>query len=136
MSVISVSGMTLMPRTSGTPGDEIGVKMEFGPNAFARLLAKIAHGFFMVAELGDVEAYLPRGILSKGESVGRWVGGAPDQTVEGRGLHGVNLLRTEAGEIHVRVRLFLQLGGPEHLVVAGRVLEPSKRPTRIVAVRC
>ena len=37
------------------------------------------------------------------------------------------------GEIHVRIRLFAQLGGPEYLVVAGRIIgTPADKPFAIV----
>ena len=59
-----------------------------------------------------------------GEGIGWFVGGAPDITLPGEGFHEFAVHEMEGGLIHVRVRLFAQLGGPEYLVVAGRRIEP------------
>jgi hypothetical protein len=101
--------------------------------AFARMLAKIAHGFVAASELGDVEAFLPRPLFSQDEEIGRWVGGAPDISVGSDGLHGVNLAISN-GIILVRVRLFAQLGGPEYLVIAGRLIKPEVTTSSIATI--
>jgi hypothetical protein len=103
---------------------KVGVEVSVDVYAFARLLGKIAHGFVAAADLGPVETPLPAALFAEGESIGWWVGGAPDVTLTREGLHGVGLSFVD-DSIHVRIRLFAQFGGPEYLVVAGRKFRPS-----------
>lgn len=139
---VIVSGAWTIPVSAATfdaaarrvgQGDTL-LRVSLDVYAFARLLAKIAHGFVAIADIGDVEAFLPGPMFASDESIGRWVGGAPDMKVVAEGLHGVCLEVIE-GEIHVRVRLFAQLGGPEYLVVAGRLIEPSPQDMPIVTIQ-
>jgi hypothetical protein len=121
--VVSVAAATLEAAARRVGQGDIAVRASLDIYAFARLLAKIAHGFLAVADLSDVEAFLPGAMFASDESIGKWVGGAPDVKISAEGLHGVHLELVE-GEIHVRVRLFAQLGGPEYMVIAGRLIEP------------
>jgi hypothetical protein len=118
-------GAKTLPQTSTRfGGAQVNVQVCLDIYAFARILGKIAHGFVSAADMGDVVTHLPAAILAQDESIGWWVGEAPDITVESQGLHGVKLSVSD-GNVHVRIRLFAQLGAPEYLVVAGRLVEPS-----------
>ena len=105
-------------------GMPVGVSIEIDPYAFARMIGKIAHGFVAASDLGPIETRLPAAILESGESIGWFVGGAPDITITKAGLHGVEVHVID-GMVQVRVRLFAQMGAPEYLVVAGTVYEPK-----------
>jgi hypothetical protein len=118
-----VGASSLVQASNRLGGAKVSVELVVDIYTFARMLGKIAHGFVAAADLGDVQTELPAAVLSDGEAIGWWVGGAPDVTIEGEGLHGVSLSVVN-GEVHVRVRLFAQLGGPEYLVIAGRLIEP------------
>lgn len=122
--LILVSAATNADAARQIGEEAVGVRIRLNIYAFARMLAKIAHGFVAVADCGAVECFLPGPMFAKDESIGRWVGGAPDITVPAEGTHGVRIDLVD-GELHVRIRLFAQLGGPEYLVVAGRLIEPS-----------
>lgn len=130
---ISVSAATLDAAARRVGQGDTLLRVSLDVYAFARLLAKIAHGFVAVADVGDVEAFLPGAMFASDESIGRWVGGASDMKVAAEGLHGVRLEVIE-GEIHVRVRLFAQLGGPEYLVVAGRLIKPGAHARPIATI--
>jgi hypothetical protein len=101
----------------------VGVQAFIDVYAFARMLAKIAHGFVVSAGLSDIELELPSAIFADGESIGWWVGGAPDVTIREHSLHVVRVSIVE-GIVQVRIRLFAQFGGPEYLVIAGRQIKP------------
>lgn len=118
-------GASSLPQASSRLGNS-RVKVQVGVDvyAFARMVGKIAHGFAAAADLGDLQSDLPAAVLADDESIGWWVGGAPNITIKGEGLHGGSVSVIN-GVVHVRVRLFAQLGGPEYLVVAGRLIEPS-----------
>jgi hypothetical protein len=118
---ISVSAAT-MQMAAEKFGENAGVQVTLDIYAFARMLAKIAHGFAAAADLGDVESFLVGPMFADDESIGEWVGGAPDVTLGTEGLHAVNV-RVIDGQVQVRIRLFAQLGGPEYLVVVGRLLD-------------
>jgi hypothetical protein len=106
--------------------EEVGIRLELDIYAFARLLAKIAHGFVAGAGIdGAIGTELPSAMFAEGEVVGWWVGGAPDITLPEDGLHAVGTSVAD-GNIHVRIRLFAQLGGPEYLVIAGRRIGPTE----------
>jgi hypothetical protein len=122
--IVPVGSVTMQEASAHAGGDYFGIREEIDVYAFARLLAKIAHGFLAAADLGDVEVFLPSGILGAGEGIGRWVGGAPDRTLPDIGLHHVAINLVD-GTVQVRIKLFAQLGGPEYLVVAGRLINPS-----------
>jgi len=118
-------GASSLPQASSRFGNS-QVKVQVGVDLykFARMVGKIAHGFAAAADLGDVESNLPAAVLAEDESIGWWVGGAPNKTIKDEGLHGFGVYVID-GVVHVRVRLFAQLGGPEYLVVAGRLIDPS-----------
>lgn len=124
VKAILVSPVTLDVASRRIGGGGTGVQVEIDVYAFARLLAKIAHGFVAAADLGAVEAFLPEPMFADDESIAQWVGGAPDVKVGTDGLHG-SMVEVVDGVIHVRIRLFAQLGGPEYLVIAGRLIDPS-----------
>jgi hypothetical protein len=130
--IVSVSATTLQAAASRVAQGEIGVRNSLDIYAFAKLLAKIAHGFVAIADLGNVEVYLPGAMFASDESIGKWVGGAPDEKLTAEGLHACRIEIIE-GEILVRIRLFAQLGGPEYLVVAGRLIDhPGTEPFVII----
>jgi hypothetical protein len=131
-----VGGSTLQEAALRAGLTKAGVRLEVDVYAFARLLAKIAHGFVAAADLGPIETSLPNSILEAGESVGWWVGGAPDETIGTEGLHGVRILVVD-GIVNVRIRLFAQLGGPEYLVIAGRQIipDPGREPNATIEPR-
>jgi hypothetical protein len=119
-----VGETTLAHASARLDAAEVGVEVSVDVYAFARLLGKIAHGFAMASDLGDVESSLPAAIFEEGESIGWWVGGAPDVTLTGEGLHAV-AVSVDDGVILVRVRLFAQFGAPEYVIVAGRLIQPT-----------
>ncbi len=119
-----VGGSTLPEASARFGAKRVGVEISLDVYAFARMLGKIAHGFVAASDLGDVATELPAAIFEDAESIGWWVGGAPDVTVSGDGLHGVHVSLVD-GMVQVRVRLFAQLGGPEYLVIAGRLIQPT-----------
>jgi len=131
--MIPVSAATFDAATRRVGQGDILLRVELDIYAYAKLLAKIAHGFVAVSDLGDIETYLPRAMFASDESIGRWVGGAQEMKVAGEGLHGVHVEVID-GEIHVRVRLFAQLGGPEYLVVAGRLINPDVNAKPIATI--
>lgn len=114
-------------------GVPVGIRLEGDVYAFARMIGKIAHGFVAAANLGDVATELPSLLRAPGEAIGWSVGGAPDILLTEPGLHAVGLAVID-GVVQVRVRLFAQLGGPEYLVVAGRIIEPGPADTPHVTI--
>ena len=119
-----VGSSTLGEASSRLNVPKVGVAVSVDAYAFARLLGKIAHGFVAAADLGDIETELPTAMFAADESIGRWVGGAPDVTIHDHALHGVQASLVE-GMVHVRIRLFAQFGGPEYLVIGGRLIKPT-----------
>ena len=118
-------------RRSG--GAEVGVELSVDAYAFARMIGKIAHGFAAAADLGSVETELPAFLRADDESIGWLVGGAPDISLTQPSLHAADV-RVIDGVVHVRVRLFAQLGGPEYLVLAGRLFEPGPNDVPSVSI--
>ena len=93
--------------------------------AFARMLAKIAYGFAVVAvgcDLTKIEqVHVLPAILGQSTDVGRWVGGSGgDEPSAVSDLHYVSLA-LNGDEIVVRVRLFARYNAPEYLVAVGRM---------------
>jgi hypothetical protein len=106
------------------------------PNIFARLLAKIAHGY-AVAVLGsrNFKPLLPNLILGKTNTANYWVGG--DQEVppvsEEPILHDVRARRCTVDGVKtyfvVTIRLFAFLRTPIYHVVTGEVDGPAQKVT-------
>jgi hypothetical protein len=119
-------GLATLPASSSQlDGGQVGVQVPMDVYAFARMLAKIAHGFVAGAGIdGDIETELPSAMFADGELLGWWVGGAPDVTLLDPGLHLVRVSVVD-GDVQVRIRLFAQFGGPEYLVIAGRRVNPT-----------
>jgi hypothetical protein len=103
----------------------VAVQVEVDPYAYARMIGKIAHGFVAASDLDDVATGLPAAILASDESIGWYVGSAPDVTITARDHLHVVEVHVVDGMVQVRVRLFAQLGGPEYLVLAGSLYEPA-----------
>ena len=120
-------GSSTLPALGNELGlEEVGIRLELDIYAFARLLAKIAHGFVAGAGFdGSIGTELPSAMFAEGELVGWWVGGAPDITLPEAGLHAVGTSLVD-GKIQVRIRLFAQFGGPEYLVIAGWPMGPTE----------
>ena len=114
-------------------GASVGVQLSVDAYAFARMIGKIAHGFAAAADLGSVETELPAFLRNDGESIGWLVGGAPDISLTKAGLHAAEVRVIDA-VVQVRVRLFAQLGGPEYLVLAGRLFEPGPNDAPSVSI--
>jgi hypothetical protein len=102
-----------------------GVRFTCDTKAYARLLAKIAHGI-LVAHLG-VNGFRPRLrclILGEDDDFMRLVGGfceeipKPEKT---DGFHKIHATRHE-GDWIVQIQLFSEFGGPVNYVVAGACL--------------
>jgi len=100
--------------------DYIGVRLEYEPILFARMLAKIGFGMavFSLGLNAIRENYVLPAILGKTQDVGRWVGSEESVPVNPtHGLHAVDV-RAIGKEIQARIRLFAQFQQAEYLVIA------------------
>jgi hypothetical protein len=114
-------------------GTAVGVQLSVDAYAFARMIGKIGFGFAVAADLGSVATDLPACLRADDESIGWLVGGAPDISLPETGLHAADVSVVD-GIVHVRVRLFAQLGAPEYLVLAGRLFDPGPDDARSVSI--
>lgn len=97
--------------------------MQYDPTDFARMLAKIGYGV-AVAEHGVdafAEVFVAPLILGRQKDAARWVG-----TWDGIPRNRAPLLHSvvtvlHGDRVHAHVRLFAGFGGPEYLVVVGRL---------------
>lgn len=91
----------------------------FRPDAFCRMLAKIAHAF-TVAELGlgNFEPFLPDVVLGKNPDLGSFVGGFQGDEPRTDDLHTLRFAGM-APLIVVEVRLYAKYGAPGYAVVTG-----------------
>lgn len=130
MSGIQIGGPSIVDVGRKLSAQSVFTDVKFEPvGAFARMLAKIAYGFAVVAARCDFglfeEVYVLPAILGKSEDVGRWVGGSTDdQLIAMNDLHHLKLGLVD-GEILVYVKLFAQYGAPEYVVVVGRTPKKS-----------
>jgi hypothetical protein len=109
--------------------DAIYSTINYEPAAFARMIAKIAFGFTVVAvgcDLSQIqEAYVLPAILGQTNDIGRWVGCADEKNLTpGEDLHKIQMA-VDNGEVTMSVRLFAELNAPEYLVVVGRISKNS-----------
>lgn len=137
---IRLVGRTTLPELrTQLGGAEPSIEASMDVYSFARMIGKIAHGFAATVGAGvvddvDVECLLPSALLAEDESIGQWVGGAPDVSIPEEGLHNV-IVHSVNDHLHVRVRLFAQFGGPEYLVIAGRLSKPASGVGPVVTIR-
>lgn len=97
---------------------------EFEPLRFARMLAKIAHGF-AVGELG-LDGFTPNTLgLIRGETdnYAQFVGGGIGDSFDNAGLHNINrYTHNDTGDIAITIRLFASLSAPIYHVLVGRLV--------------
>ncbi len=93
-------------------------------NTFAKLLAKIAHGF-LVCELGidNFQPLVTELVLGKTDEYWPWVGGTVDWLIPEptEDLIQVHSYHHKSGYVVVRIRIFPNLGAPTYHVVAGKI---------------
>jgi hypothetical protein len=114
----------VLPRIAREHGyDYVGLRLDYEPIEFARVITKIAYGV-TVLRLGlDAidDAYVLPAILGDTKHVSKWVGcAASEPVVPTTGLHGFQL-EIRDGEIHAFIRLFAQFDAPEYHVIVGRM---------------
>lgn len=127
-TLFSMGGLTIPELGRQLAADGITMEFSYEPiGAFARMLAKIAYGFAVVAAGCDLtqfeDVYVLPAMIAGGNDIGRWVGGSrrsePPVT---NYLHYITLSLSD-GEIIVYVRLFARYNAPEYCVVVGRLRE-------------
>jgi hypothetical protein len=112
--------------------DGVHKRIELDIVAFARMLAKIAHGLAVASYglNGLTEFYLPPVIRGLTDKVGRWVGcmGDPVRPGTPEGLtivrfHRERLIQDgiQVAELWATIRLFAHWDSPEYTVIVGRV---------------
>lgn len=106
-----------------TPGIKATVA-GLDPLQYSRMLAKIALGFnvWMIG-LDAFEPMVRRFIRGEAnEELGHWIGGAPDEPIDGAVLHDLRHSFTPyrgATYASARIRLFALWGGPSYDVIVG-----------------
>lgn len=113
-----------------SPGDKDGMYIApLNPNAYARMLAKIAHAY-AVAELGEsaFKPVLRRFIRGKQKGPSSyWVGGELNLPAAEPHLHDIRWRVTPSNVgvlVIVELRLFAFFGGPRYHVVVGTLTRP------------
>lgn len=102
--------------------DYLGVRIEYEPVNFARMLAKIGFGMtvFAAGLPSIAENYVLPAIMGDTQDIGRWVGSEDSAPVNPtHGLHAVSIF-AYGDEIHAKIRLFAQAHQNEYLVVVGK----------------
>lgn len=101
--------------------DNVGARLIFTPQDFARTLAKIGY-CTAVYKLGidavrdsPLRKVIRGDDINVGHYVGAWTSDAIDQP---KGLHAMQV-RAAGTEVHVALRLFAQFGAPAYHVVVG-----------------
>jgi len=125
LDMMHVCGPTFEEASKEHLGAEfVGLHLNFSPEQFARLLAKI--GFCVaVAEVGlgaFTNTPIRQVILGTDQCIGHFVGSWWGEPVNntGGGLHEIRVLRSEPGaHLHAIIRLFAQFGAPEYHVILG-----------------
>jgi hypothetical protein len=131
---ITAMGQDIMERARKI-GKEINLTRGLSALQFYRLIAKIAHSF-AIAELGfTFEPYLINLIETKPPMFASHLvgGGLVDDPPPGTHLHEIDFAPSLEGPvgdelIMVRVRLFANLGGPNHYAVVGSRWRNSHPP--------
>jgi len=117
------AGLPLADLYAKYGGTYVGVRLEYQPVNFSKLLAKIGYGFAVLSVGLDriEEAWVLDSMLGNGSELGQWVGCDDGQPHEAPvGLHAITI-KLRGKEIHVFVRLFAQFGSPEYHVIVGRI---------------
>jgi hypothetical protein len=125
LETIHLCGPTFEKASKDYPGiDFLGMHVNFSPQEFARMLAKI--GFCAAVASVGLGAFtntpIRNVILGSDQCVGQWVGSWWKEPVNGTsgGLHEIRVVLTEPEtQIHAIIRLFAQFGAPEYHVMLG-----------------
>jgi hypothetical protein len=119
----------------GTGISSIQFSESYPAVSYARLIAKIAHGFATAAFGLDnfEELYLPDAILGKTDEIGKWVGCLhPPQMGKSHGTYKVSFAHNGPFVCAI-VKLFASWETPEYLVVVGQLRERYQPPSDISA---
>ncbi|HEY4361746.1 MAG TPA: hypothetical protein VGN17_12280 [Bryobacteraceae bacterium] len=125
LGVKHLCGPTFEEVSKTYPGAEfVGMHLNFGPELFARTLAKIGYcaavatvgiGAFTTTAMRDI-------IIGADERIGHWVGSWWKQPINGTGggLHEIRVMLSQPNNcVHAFIRLFAQFGAPEYHVIIG-----------------
>jgi len=121
-----VAGPSFEDVAARYPGVEfVGARLRFSPERFTRTLAKIAY-CWAVYVLG-VEALrhspIRDVILGNDPHISRWVGSwEGERMTNPDDLHAIQVHALDSN-VHVLLRLFGQLGGPEYHIILGPAQE-------------
>lgn len=100
----------------------VEVDFRVRPLPFARLLAKIGHAL-AVAQFGITafeQTYLADFIRGITDNAGEWLGSSTGDHTPLDALHTYAIVET-GGEVRVYLRLFASFGGPEYVLIVGRL---------------
>lgn len=128
LRMLHICGPTFADASKEYPGANfVGMHINFSPEAFARMIAKI--GFCAaIAALGlgaFTNTPIRNIILGSDPCICRWVGSWWGETVNevsdnSQGLHQIRITLAQPGAVlHAIIRLFAQFGAPEYHVVLG-----------------
>lgn len=117
-------------KTHGADSISIG---SINIDAFARMLAKIGHGFaILAAGINGFDPYLLDFIRTGKGSLNQWVSTHPGNEPRSDKVHRARPLLMPNGEIHVVIQLFAHIGAPTYRVRVGMIKpgEPDKSKSR------
>ncbi len=117
-----LAGPTFAQVSEKYPGSQfVGTHINFGPDEFARTLAKIGFcaGVYALGLAPFRQTPIRAIILGADDNIGHWVGAWEGEQINPTsGLHAMKVIAS-GSDIHVIIRLFAQFGGPEYHVALG-----------------